>query len=302
MDMETADDEEFSPDKLSEILERSYITVVRSITSPSAPHIKRMPFDPGRGPGVVRQAYSPYPLLERAPKNRSVLYSEYMQQLCHPSDADSCVKAYFLSWHCSLLPAALISTTLVIILSPSARFALFPPAPVAAISGISGNLQVPRAGTLGSVDSLSGAPEKQAGEAVEQEATHFIAAMGAIGAGVVMGEGGVSSPRKDEGSPKGSGEAGAEGVHTSEDTMEGTLPDPSDLTMRAKAVKDAADAGGMRDPAADLARRSVEGAVWERTRPAMRVLEEFVDTWERLGKCVFSAASDVQCVMLIRRG
>lgn len=157
---------------------------------------------------------------------------------------------------------------------------------------------MPRAGTLASDDSLTGAPEAHAGEAVEQEAAHFVASVAAIGTGAVLGQGGTPQRKKPEGDvPRDADNAGEmevgegerEGERRSEDSFAGALPYPSDVALKAKYVKDNVDAnanalGGREDPAAKVTKRSVEGAVWERMRPVMRVLADVVDGWERVAK------------------
>ena len=197
-------------------------------------------------------------------------------------------QTYFIAWYFSLIPALVLGTILVIILHPPSRVALFPPAPLAAISGTTGNLQIPRAGTLGSPDSLSGAPEAHQGEAVEQEASHFVAALGAIGAGTVMGEGGAPTRKHGEARPiiqhDLGGETETEVDESSEDSFGGVLPDASQAALKAKNTKDTANADGAEDPAAHVAKKSVEGALWEKMRPLMRILADVADTWERFGK------------------
>jgi hypothetical protein len=56
---------------------------------------------------------------------------------------------------------------------PSRKF-LFPPAPLALVSGTTGNLQERKDGTIESKDSLSGASEAHKGEAVEEDARQFV--------------------------------------------------------------------------------------------------------------------------------
>ncbi len=197
-------------------------------------------------------------------------------------------QVYSVAWYLSVLPAAIVAIILVLIFHPPSRRAMFPPAPLAAVSGTSGNLQVPRAGTLGSPDSLSGAPEAHRGEAVEQEASQFVASFAAIGAGTVMGQGGAPAPKRRHGKARAdvthgiAGETETEvGSQTSEDS---TADDPTDFALEAKNVKDTANSDGAEDPAAHVAKKSVEGAVWEKMRPLMRILADIADTWERFGK------------------
>ncbi|KAI8980639.1 hypothetical protein BD414DRAFT_516358 [Trametes punicea] len=256
LDLEISEDEEFSPDKLRANLERLYMTVIVGMAA-FGKHVARL---------------------------RSWNEPRRTAKFC---------AAYFVAWYFSLLPALFIGTILVLIFRPDYRERLFPPAPLAAVSAASGNLQVPRAGTLGSGDSLSGAPEAHQGEAVEREASHFVAALGAIGAGTVMGQGG--SPKRKHGEPRADqkGDAGGEleteteqAEGTSDDSIAGALPDASDLTLQAKNVKDAANADGVHDPAEDVTKKSVEGALWEKMRPVMRILADIADTWERFGNAI----------------
>ena len=146
---------------------------------------------------------------------------------------------------------------------------------------------MPRAGTLVSDSSLTGAPEAHAGEAVEEEAAHFVASVAAIGTGAVLGQGGTPKRKRGDNAGEREVETGIE--RRSEDSFAGALPDPSDVALRAKDVKDNVDAnakarGGREDPAARVAKTSVEGAMWERMRPVMRVLADVADGWERFAK------------------
>ncbi|KAI0776352.1 hypothetical protein BD413DRAFT_602751 [Trametes elegans] len=256
LDLEISEDEEFSPDKLRANIERLYMTVIVGFAA-FGKHIARL---------------------------RSWNEPRRTAKFC---------AAYFVAWYFSLIPALLIGTILVLIFHPEYRQKLFPPAPLAAISGTSGNLQVPRAGTLGSPDSLSGAPQAHQGEAVEQEASHFVAALGAIGAGTVMGQGG--SPKRKHGEARADDKRDAAGEMetetdqadgASDDSIAGGLPDPSHFALHAKNVKDTANSNGIHDPAADVAKKSVESAMWEKMRPVMRILADIADTWERFGNAI----------------
>ncbi|KAI0696851.1 hypothetical protein C8T65DRAFT_583134 [Cerioporus squamosus] len=256
LDLEISDDEEFSPDKLRANLERLYMTVIVGMAA-FGKHIARL---------------------------RSWNEPRRTARFC---------AAYFIAWYLSLLPALLISTLLVVMFHPPARRALFPPAPLAAVSASSGNLQVPRAGILGSHDSLSGAPEAHQGEAVEQEASQFVASFAAIGAGTVMGQGGAPKRKRGEARADEKDDAAGEmetevdkGPRASEDSFGGGIPDPSDFALKAKNVKDTANSDGVEDPAAKVAKKSVEGAMWEKMRPVMRILADIADTWERFANAL----------------
>lgn len=128
-----------------------------------------------------------------------------------------------------MLPTFLI-TLVVLILDPPTRKLLFPPAPLPAISATSGNIQKPKAGTLGSKDSLSGAPEAHKGEAVEQEARHFVAGLGSVAVATAVGKG----PGDDgNGNTVGGGNAEAEGIDKAASSIEGAAPDPTGLASGA---------------------------------------------------------------------
>ncbi|RDX43167.1 hypothetical protein OH76DRAFT_1361510 [Lentinus brumalis] len=250
LDLEITDDEEFSPDKLRANLERLYMTVIVGLAA-FGKHIARL---------------------------RSWNEPRRTARFC---------AAYFIAWYLSLLPALLASTLLVLIFYPPARQALFPPAPLAAVSASTGNLQVPRSGTLGSHDSLSGAPEAHQGEAVEQEASHFVASFAAIGAGTVMGQGGAPKRKRGEARADEKDDAAGEmETEVDEDSFGDGLPDPSEFALQAKNVKDTANSDGVEDPAANVAKKSVEGAIWEKMRPVTRILADLADTWERFGNAL----------------
>lgn len=79
---------------------------------------------------------------------------------------------YSLAWLVDLLLPTWIFLVIILLTCPTARHICFPPAPASLISASTGALQKPLAGVLAS-DSLTGAPEKHIGEAVEQEARSF---------------------------------------------------------------------------------------------------------------------------------
>ena len=166
----------------------------------------------------------------------------------------------------------------VMILDPPSRKLLFPPAPLSAISASTGNMQKPKAGTLGSKDSLSGAPETHRGEAVEQEARHFVAGLGSVALATAAGKG----PGDDgNGNAVGGGNSEAEGVDKPPSSIEGAAPDP--LGMAAGSVEAKHLASGD-NATKDPAKVPVEAAIWNKAGPAMRLINDISDTWERFAK------------------
>ena len=173
---------------------------------------------------------------------------------------------------------ALIFTTILLIIDPQSRKLLFPPAPLALISATTGNIQTPKAGTVGSKDSLSGVPEAHRGEAVEQEARHFVSSLASVAITTAAGEG----PGDDgNGNSIAGGEAEAEGTNKPTTAIEGAVPDPASIAIGATDAKHLASG----DVAAqDPAKRHVDSAMWAKTRPIMRILNGMIDVWERFGK------------------
>lgn len=143
LDLNIADEDEFSPDKLRANIERLYMTVGIGLLT-AAKHVARL---------------------------RS--WKETRRTGCFAA-------AYFVAWLLDLVVPALSLTIIALIVYPPAREALFPPAPVALVSSSSGGVQKPKAGVLGSHDSATGAAENHKGEAVEQEASNFVNGIASI--------------------------------------------------------------------------------------------------------------------------
>ena len=87
---------------------------------------------------------------------------------------------YLLAWLLDLLVPTLVAVTLVLIVYPPARALLFPPAPLAIVDPVSGGVQKPRAGLLGSTDTVTGTPENHKGEAAEAEAGHLVTSLASV--------------------------------------------------------------------------------------------------------------------------
>ncbi|KAM3065561.1 hypothetical protein ACMFMF_011045 [Clarireedia jacksonii] len=143
LDLNIADEEEFSPDKLRANVERLYMTVVVGMVS-AWKHVAR--------------------LRSWRERNRTIAFGS----------------VYFLAWLVDFLVPVLIGFVIVLIAWPPARSYCFPPAPVALIDSKTGGVKKPRAGVLGNDTSLTGAPENHQGEAVEQEATNFVNSLTSI--------------------------------------------------------------------------------------------------------------------------
>lgn len=143
LDLNIADEEEFSPDKLRANLERLYMTV-----------------------GIGMMAF-----VKHIVRLRSWRESKRTAAFC---------AAYSLAWLLDMIIPLLSLTMIVLIVYPPSRDLLFPPAPIALVSTNTGGVQKPKAGVLGSTDSATGAPENHKGEAVEAEASNFVNSIASV--------------------------------------------------------------------------------------------------------------------------
>ncbi|AEO59658.1 hypothetical protein MYCTH_103671 [Thermothelomyces thermophilus ATCC 42464] len=143
LDLNIAEDEEFSPDKLRANIERLYMTVGVGLLAASK-HVAR---------------------LRSWQERRRTTYL---------------AGAYFVAWAFDFLMPLLSVVVLALIGFPRARELLFPPAPLALVDSKTGGIQKPKAGVLGSHDSATGALENHKGEAVEQEASNFVSGIASV--------------------------------------------------------------------------------------------------------------------------
>jgi len=182
--------------------------------------------------------------------------------------------AYLLAWALDLLMPLVLGTLVVIIASEKARDTLFPPAPLALVNIATGGLQKPQAGQLGTSDTITGAPEKAAGEAKDEEAANFVDNIRHIIARAV----GMHDNQDKEGDP-----------------LEGKVPKP--VRKAIKSVKEAGAAPGHAtdEPGKDMTQKPMEEILWEKAQPqviepavkmAPHVIGEIVDNWERVANAI----------------
>ncbi|KAK0729545.1 hypothetical protein B0H67DRAFT_501065 [Lasiosphaeris hirsuta] len=143
LDLNIADEEEFSPDKLRANVERLYMTVGIGLLA-AVKHIAR---------------------LRSWRETRRTSYF---------------AGAYFIAWLFDFIVPLLSAVLVALIAYPPSRHFLFPPAPVSLVDSKSGGVQKPKSGVLGSHDSATGAPENHKGEAVEQEASNFVSGIASV--------------------------------------------------------------------------------------------------------------------------
>lgn len=166
-------------------------------------------------------------------------------------------KIYFLAWAVDLLIPLSVATLIALIVHPPTRAMLFPPIPLAATDAKSGGIKEPSSGSLAS-HSMTGAPEAQPGEAVEQEAHNFVSGFGAIAISSAAGK-----PHNDLDSAK-------------------DAPDPTNAAIKAADAKDNAEGGS--GVAKQATKKPMEEAMWENARPFMQYVGAAADTWERFAK------------------
>ncbi|KAK5129711.1 hypothetical protein LTR08_002955 [Meristemomyces frigidus] len=164
LDLNIADEEEFSPDKLRANIERLYMTV-----------------------GIGMMAF-----VKHIVRLRSWRESRRTAVFC---------AAYAVAWLLDMIVPLLSVTTILLIAYPPCREVLFPPAPMALVSTRTGGVQKPKAGVLGSTDSATGAPEKHKGEAVEAEASNFVNSIASVALSSASGKHPQAQPADQSDSP-----------------------------------------------------------------------------------------------------
>lgn len=165
---------------------------------------------------------------------------------------------------------ALLCFLIVLIVHPPSRPFLFPPAPIALIDSKTGGIKKPAAGVLGSDNSLTGAPEKHQGEAVEQEASNFVSGIGHIALASAVGKHPQGDPHQDD-------------DHAS--SLESATPDPTNIAVVASDAQNKV-AGDTPATSHDKTKKPMSDAMWSKTRPIMHALADIADGWERFGNAL----------------
>lgn len=230
LDLNIADEDDFSPDKLRANLERLYMTVIVGII--------------GFGKHIAR-----------------------LRSWREPRRTVGFAVVYFLAWILNLIMPALFIFIIVLITVPKSRDILFPPAPLALVSHKTGGVQKPKAGVLGSHDSVTGAPEKYKGEAVEQEASNLVSGIASVAISSAAGRHDQAAP-DDEGGSK---------------ALDSGVPDPTKLATAAADASSSAQGG---EETHDKTKQPMEEALWKQMRPIMHVIGDISDGWERFANAL----------------
>ncbi|KAK0124803.1 hypothetical protein ONS96_008684 [Cadophora gregata f. sp. sojae] len=179
---------------------------------------------------------------------------------------------YFVAWLLDLLMPLCLGTLMLVVSSETCRDILFPPAPRALVNMNTGGLQNPASGKLGTDDSLTGAPEKQQGEAIEEEAANFVKNVRHM----VQKAVGMHEKDQNEGDP-----------------LEGKVPKP--VRKAVKAVKAEGTSDGHATEEDDQTQKPMEDVLWKKANPenladmmevAPHVVGEIVDNWERFANAL----------------
>lgn len=162
----------------------------------------------------------------------------------------------------------LLGTLIVTVSSQQTRELLFPSIPLALVNISNGEIENPQAGQLGTTNTLTGAPEKIEGEAVDEEASNFVQNLQHLMQQAIGMQQGQDSNK-----------------------LESMIPDS--LKDAGKAVKSAGVAPETSSEGYRQTHKPMEQIIWDKVNPeqieyiskaAPHVLGEIVDTWERLQK------------------
>lgn len=193
------------------------------------------------------------------------LHSENATRIIKRCSTDT-KQVYFIAWAFDFIVPLFAALFITLIVYPPSRSFLFPPAPIALVDSKSGGVQKPKAGVLGSHDSATGAPENHKGEAVEQEATNFVNSIASVALSSAAGK----HPQDDD-----------EGI----DPAQEAVPDPTSIAIGAANTKEKAK-GSIPSSKHDKTKVPVEAAMWSKMKPAMRMLADTTDTWERFANAL----------------
>ncbi|KAJ5590679.1 hypothetical protein N7450_004651 [Penicillium hetheringtonii] len=232
LDLTRADDDEFTPDKLRATLERFYTSVFVALAS-FVKHVARL---------------------------RSWKETRRTAIFC---------SVYFLAWLLDVIAPVFFAVVIALVIYPPCRAILFPPAPIALVDKGTGGVQKPKAGVLGSEDSITGAPERFKGEAAEQEASNLVASVASVAVGSAVGK---HDQEVAEGAPS-----------------EENIPDASDVVANAADAK-SASVGEVPAESHDKTRQPMKESVMEAADMGMQLISNVTDTFEKLAKYIIDPA------------
>ncbi|KGO64028.1 Protein of unknown function DUF3292 [Penicillium italicum] len=178
-------------------------------------------------------------------------------------------KVYVLSWLFDLIVPTMLAILLALVVYPPCRPLMFPPAPISLVNKDTGGVQKPKAGILGSNDSITGAPEKFKGEAAEQEASNLVASVASVAVGSAVG-------KHDQGVPDYA-------------PLEDDVPDAMDIVANTADAQSAAH-GKVPTDSHDKTRQPMKQSVMDAANSSMQVIGDITDTYEKLGNALSATA------------
>ncbi|OQD89529.1 hypothetical protein PENANT_c002G08742 [Penicillium antarcticum] len=179
------------------------------------------------------------------------------------------VVVYLAAWLLDLLAPTMFAVLLALVVHKPLRPLMFPPAPIALVDKDTGGVQKPKAGILGSHDSITGAPEKFKGEAAEQEASNLVASVASVAVGSAVG-------KHDQGVPD-------------DAPFEDDVPDAMDIVANTADAQSAAH-GRVPTDTHDKTRQPMRQGVMDAANFAMQVVSDITDTYEKLGNALSATA------------
>ncbi|KAJ5492942.1 hypothetical protein N7539_001688 [Penicillium diatomitis] len=223
LDLTRTDEDEFSPDKLRATIERFYTTVVVKLTS-GVKHIARL------------------------------------RSWREPRRTAAFCAVYAIAWLLDLLLPTFFAGLILLIVYTPARAVMFPPAPIALVNKDTGGVQKPKAGMLGSKDSITGAPQSYKGEAAEREASNLVAGIASVAVGSAVG-------KHEQGVPD-------------EAPLEDDVPDASEMVFQSADAQSKAH-GHEPSEHHDKTRQPMKQSVMEGANMMMSIVTELTDTFEK---------------------
>jgi len=142
---------------------------------------------------------------------------------------------------------------------------MFPPAPIALVDKGTGGVQNPKAGVLGSHDSVTGGPQNFKGEAAEQEASNLVAGVASVAVGSAVG-------KHDQGVPE-------------DAPLEESVPDATDMVAHAADAQSKAH-GQVPSDHHDKTREPMKKSVIDGANMAMQIISGVTDAFEKFEKSV----------------
>ncbi|KAK9464331.1 hypothetical protein V1512DRAFT_115475 [Lipomyces arxii] len=183
--------------------------------------------------------------------------------------------AYSVGWINDLLMPMFMGLVILLLTYPPSRTLLLPPAPVN-MTDSSGGVKSPPAGVLGSTGSLTGAPENFMGEATEKEARNLTSGLASIALSSATGDNHqrVDSNDQDEETINHDIGTANMGLAAVTSCSEETMPKNGQQQVLGS------------DPQ-DKTKKPMEEALWTQIRPAVHIISDAADTWERFHNLIF---------------